>query len=488
MGQSAETHERAATYLSIKMFSPEKQQQLEMCLHPTYKGLFKDLHDIIDPIFKSSYIQYHVGYAFCEVCFASKIAERLSEQDFISQPQIMPDEAPNKRFNLLLKRFTEKLLGKLLEHIITTLDQSRAYLQLPSDFSVQSEVSWAKLSHNTAIKVDRFIATKCGEWFYENSSQLLNHAELDADSRLITIHNFFNSLKATTGFDILTEQDHSLQSVITNVDGTSNQDGIAAVKYGKGIIENTPILHADKISLIKNETQLCDFLNRKAEQRILITESNTFNYLPDSCWLSLRFKGDEIGAVRCTHIKLIELLEQFRASTKKPSYDFMVVGINPVSQQDFEKIKQCVCKIYHLAVNKKRDTYEHERIIWCLGGNIMNWWCAFRNNNIVYSTTSISCKEFKDTYKHSEARKNKKSTQTLKELGYLGCHIFITEGYPGICIRWMNAIAYEGTHCYFNKEIEGGALKVIKNEKQRKQRVYTSMWALNAIRSVWSAF
>ena len=230
MIQSAETHERAATYLSIKMFSPEKQQQLETCLHPTYKSLFEDLQDIIDPIFKSSYMQYHVGYAFCEVCFASKIAERLSEQDIISQPQIMPDEAPNKRFDLISKRLAEKLLGKLLEHIITTLKQSRTALQLPSDFSVQSEVSWAELSHNIAIKVDRFIAKKCSEWFYENSAELLNHTGLDANSRLITIHNFFNSLKAATGIDFLTEQDRSLQSVIANVDGTPNQDGIAAVK------------------------------------------------------------------------------------------------------------------------------------------------------------------------------------------------------------------------------------------------------------------
>ena len=486
MGQSAETHERAATYLSIKMFSPEKQQQLETCLHPTYKGLFKDLHDIIDPIFKSSYIQYHVGYAFCEVCFASKIAERLSEQDFISQPRIMPDEAPNKRFDLLSKRFTEELLGKLLEHIVTTLDQSRADLQLPSGFSVQSEVSWVELSHNTAIKVDRFIARKCSEWFYENSGQLLNHAELDADSRLITIHNFFNSLKATTGIDILTEQDRSLQSVITNVDGTPNQDGIAAVKYGKGIIENTPILRMDKISLINDETQLCDFFNKEVEQRMLVTESSTFNYLPDSSWFSLRFKGDEIGGVRCTNIKLVELLERFRASTDKRPYDFVIVGIETVSQQDFEEIKRCVRKVYHQTGDKEYSKYEQERLIWYLGGNIMNWWCAFRNNSIAYSTTSISYKELEDTYKHTETCKDKKFARTLRELGYLGCHIFISEGYPGICIRWMNAIAYEGTRCYFNGEIKSGALKVIKDEKQRKQLADKSIWALNAIRSVWS--
>lgn len=487
MRQSAETHERAATYLSIKMFSPEKQQQLETCLHPTYKGLFKDLQDIIDPIFKSSYIQYHVGYAFCEVCFASKIAERLSEQDFICQPQIMPDEAPNKRFDLLSKRFTEKLLGKLLEHIITILDQSRADLQLPSDFSAQSEVSWVELSHNTAITVDRFIARKCSEWFYENSAKLLNHAELDANSRLITIHNFFNSLKAATGIDILTEHDRSLQSVITNVDGTPNQDGVAAVKYGKGIIENTPILRMDKISLIKDETQLCDFFNREVEQRILVTESSTFNCLPDSSWFSLRFKGDEIGGVRCTHVKLVELLEKLSVSTKKQSYDFMVVGINPVSQRDYEKIKRCVYEVYHLAADKKYSTYKQERLIWYLGGNIMNWWCAFHNNNTVYSTTSISYKEFEEAYKHIETCKNKKSTRTLRELGYLGCHIFITEGYPGICIRWMNAIAYEGTCCYFNKEIESGALEIIKDKKQREQLANKSIWALNAVRSVWSA-
>jgi len=486
MRQSAETHERTATYLSIKMFSPEKQQQLETCLHPTYKKLFKDLQDIIDPIFKSSYIQYHVGYAFCEVCFASKIAERLSEQDFISQPQITPDESPNKRFDLLSKRFTEKLLGKLLEHIITTLDQTRADLQLPSDFSVQSELSWVELSHNTATKVDRFIARKCSEWFYENSAELLKHTGLDANSRLMTIHNFFTSLKAATGIDILIKQDCSLQSVIANVDGTPNQDGIAAVKYGKGIIENTPILRTDKISLIKDETQLCDFFKREVEQRILVTESSTFNCLPDSSWFSLRFKGDEIGGVRCTHVKLIELLEQLSVSTKKQPYDFMVVGINPVPQRDFEKIKQCVYEVYNLAADKKYSTYKQERLIWYLGGNILNWWCAFHNNSIAYSTTSISYKEFEDTYKHTETGKGKKSPRTLRELGYLGCHIFITEGYPGICIRWMNAIAYEGTCRYFNGEIERGALEVIKDEKQRKQLVDTSMWTLNAARSVWS--
>ena len=486
MRQSAETHERAATYLSIKMFSPEKQQQLETCLHPTYKGLFKDLHDIIDPIFKSSYIQYHVGYAFCEVCFASKIAERLSEQDFISQPQIMPDEAPNERFNVLSEQFTEKLLGELLKYIITSLEQSRSALQLPSDFSVQSEVSWIELSHNTAIKVDRFIATTCSEWFYENSNGLLNHTGLDANSRLITLYNLFNSLKAATGIDILTEQDRSLQSVITNVDGTPNQDGVAAVKYGKGIIENTPILRTDKILSIKDETQLCDFFNKEAEQRILVTDSSTFNCSQESSWFSLRFKGDKIGGGRCTHVKLIELLEQISDKTNKQFYDFVIVGVDPVSQQDLEKIKQCVTRVCNIAADKKCSTHGQERLIWYLGGNILNWWCAFRNKSTVYSTTSISCKEFEDTYKRTETCKDKTFSQTLRELGYLGCHIFITEGYPGICIRWMNAIAYEGTRCYFNREIESGVLKVIKDEKQRKQLADKSMWALNAIRSVWS--
>ncbi len=274
--------------------------------------------------------------------------------------------------------------------------------------------------------------------------------------------------------------------MIANVDGTPNQDGIAAVKYGKGIIENTPILQTDKISLIKDETQLCDFLKREVEQHILVTESSTFNCLPDSSWFSLRFKGDEIGAARCTHIKLVELLEQLRVRTSKRPYDFVIVGIDPVSQRDFEKIKQLVCKVYHLAADKKCSTYEQERLIWYLNGNILNWWCAFRNKDMVYSTTSISYKELEDTYKHTETCKDKKFARTLRELGYIGCHIFISEGYPGICIRWMNAIAYEGTRCYFNGEIKSGALKVIKDEKQRKQLADKSIWALNAIRSVWS--
>ncbi|MBA7701717.1 hypothetical protein ES703_110462 [subsurface metagenome] len=347
-------------------------------------------------------------------------------------------------------------------------------------------MSWVELSHNTAIKVDKFIARKCSEWFYENSAELLNHAELDANLRFLAIHNFFISLIEATGIDILTEQDRSLQSVITNVDGTPNQNGIAAVKYGKGIIENTPILQTNKISLIKDETQLCDFFNKEVEQRILVIESSTFNCLPGSSWFSLRFKGDEIGGARCTHVKLVELLERLSASTKKQPYDLVIVGIDPVSQRDFEKIKRCVCKVYYLAAEKKCNTYEQERLIWYLGGNILNWWCAFRNNSTLYSTTTASYIGFEDTYKHTETCRDKKFARTLKELGYLGCHIFITEGYPGICIRWMNTIAYEGTRCYFNREIESGALKVIKDEKERKQLAEKAMWTLNAIRSVWS--
>jgi hypothetical protein len=484
--QSAETHERAATYLSIKMFSPEKQQLLQASLHPTYKELLNDLQDIIDPIFRSSYIQYHVGYAFCELCFASNIAKRLSEQVFARRPRILADEAPNERFNVLAEHFTGKLLGELLKHIMTSIEQFSTDLQLPSNFLVQSETSWAELRHDTAVKLDRLIARKCRVWFYENSAGLLNHAELDDNSRFEVIHNFFINLKVATGVDILTRQDNSLQSVIENIDGTPNQNGIAALKYGKGIIENNPVLRTDKIPSIENETQLYDFCSKEAERRILVTESGKFNCLPDSSWLSLRFDRDEVGAVRCTHIKLVELLKQFKASVNKPLYDFVIVGIEHGSQEDFEKIKKTVHEVYHLAVDKQYMKNKQQRLIWYLDGNILNWWCAFRNNSTIYSTALISYAGLRSASGITEAYKNEKFTQTLQESSHLGCHIFITEGYPGICIRWMNAIAYEGTRCYFSKEIENGGLKVIKGEEQREHLAEKSMSTLNAIKNVWS--
>ena len=328
--QSALTHERAATYLSIKMFSPEIQQQLQMTLHPTYKSLFKDLQDIIDPIFKSSYLQYHVGYAFCELCFASTIAERLSKHDFINTPKLLPDEAPNNRFDILNENLTRDQLNHLLEYIIEDLDQSRTVLQLPSDFAVQSERSWLGLSHPTAVQIDKFVAKTCREWLYENSGQVLKYADLNDSSRFKVINHFFVNLKTATGIDILTQQDNSLQCLIANNDETPNQAGIAAIKYGKGVIENNPIIQTDKIPLITNQEQLDDFCNKEAEQRVLITESDKISCRLGSSWILLRFNKGEVEGARCSHIKLIELLKKLCNRTHDQLLNFVIVGVDRI--------------------------------------------------------------------------------------------------------------------------------------------------------------
>jgi hypothetical protein len=98
-------HESFATYLSIKSLpAAEESTQLQQ-LTPEYIEYFKLLSECIDGVFPTSHLQFLIAWNFAAAIFSSPLLERFDTLDVNLPVDLLPDESPHHRFDLLLRQF-----------------------------------------------------------------------------------------------------------------------------------------------------------------------------------------------------------------------------------------------------------------------------------------------------------------------------------------------------------------------------------------------
>jgi hypothetical protein len=151
------THEALATYLSIK------QQPYQVCpslvdqLPEEYRDYYRRLADLIDAILPSTFLQFMVGKIVIEICFSSRLIEKMLSW-IPEQPPLLDDvDSPDKRFEALAPIWNERLpdLRQLLAQ------------QCPvRNFDILSEAAWIALPYRSSRQVDDWLDIACRDWMY----------------------------------------------------------------------------------------------------------------------------------------------------------------------------------------------------------------------------------------------------------------------------------------------------------------------------------
>ena len=95
-------HEVFATYLSVKAMPAAQEDSLLAQLTPEYRQYFQALAVIVDPVFRSSQLQFLVAWNCAVVVFSSPLIERFPLVDITQPIQLSDAEDAGKRFDALL--------------------------------------------------------------------------------------------------------------------------------------------------------------------------------------------------------------------------------------------------------------------------------------------------------------------------------------------------------------------------------------------------
>ncbi len=186
---SRNAHESAATYLGIKYYVTASRSFPVDELPKEYQDWYHNLADIIDPVFKASYVQGSVAWGLVHCAFSSRLILSLQDADWRS---IIPsaNDLPNTRFirfQATLRATIAQLYIKLEKTFHTFCQQ-----QGVESWEFQSEEAWAQAhqSGNLVKRIDEQLVIETSDWLrhesgiecYDPASD--GKAEADARSRL----------------------------------------------------------------------------------------------------------------------------------------------------------------------------------------------------------------------------------------------------------------------------------------------------------------
>ena len=102
MGAVPHAHEVVATYLAIKLMPVDQQARQVDQLLKAYSTWYARLSSVVDATFRSSYLQYVVGWNVAVVTFSSPLLGRMAATDLNVPIRLQPQESPAWRLARVL--------------------------------------------------------------------------------------------------------------------------------------------------------------------------------------------------------------------------------------------------------------------------------------------------------------------------------------------------------------------------------------------------
>lgn len=109
---SHRAHEIVATYIGLKMLTPEEALVTEQSLPREYRKYYEAASKVIDPYFGSTYLQVAVFSTIAHFAFGSMFIEAFSSQRWPRYTKLKQEYQPNYRLDKLLCYLAE---GKIVE-------------------------------------------------------------------------------------------------------------------------------------------------------------------------------------------------------------------------------------------------------------------------------------------------------------------------------------------------------------------------------------
>jgi hypothetical protein len=148
---SRAAQESFATYLSIRVFSESEGERLVSELVPEYRAYFDNLSNLIDPVVRSTYLQFLVAWNFAVAVFSSPLLERFPNMDCAEVVTLSDDEHPDLRFGKLIRAFSR---DDFLTLSATFRDiASAACVENGLDpFDIEDDQAWEDLSKDEGTR------------------------------------------------------------------------------------------------------------------------------------------------------------------------------------------------------------------------------------------------------------------------------------------------------------------------------------------------
>lgn len=182
---SSRTHERGATYCSIKAQPSERHAEIVAALPEPYRRFYDEVAAIADKVFASSFTQYAFGKAITNHALNAPLQELLV--DLVSSAQLREVEltaeyAPDARWGLLVDALAGFGPASLAKRV-SALTEDRcgsAGLELPG--AVDDEETWLSLTLEQATALDACLYPALREAVAEVCVEVAAVAPEDFDS------------------------------------------------------------------------------------------------------------------------------------------------------------------------------------------------------------------------------------------------------------------------------------------------------------------
>ena len=122
---SQSTHERGATFCSIKAFPAEQQRELVSELPEAYRSFYQDMAGVVDQVFASSYMQYAFGKAIInralDPCLHTLII-KLEDSAQLRELRLPADYSPDMRWQQIIDVITTTGLSEFARRTYVVTD------------------------------------------------------------------------------------------------------------------------------------------------------------------------------------------------------------------------------------------------------------------------------------------------------------------------------------------------------------------------------
>jgi hypothetical protein len=154
---SEETHERGATFCSIKAFPLDQHRGLINALPDSYRGLYEDMAAVVDQVFTSSYMQYALGKAITNHALNPRLQTllgKLQDSTQLRDLRLPDDYTPDMRWHRIIDAISIVGLSEFARRTYVITETHRERIGLALNGPVNDEETWSALSLGDATALD----------------------------------------------------------------------------------------------------------------------------------------------------------------------------------------------------------------------------------------------------------------------------------------------------------------------------------------------
>ncbi|MEE8057865.1 MAG: hypothetical protein V3T17_08525 [Pseudomonadales bacterium] len=368
MHSSQDTHERAATYCSIKAFPFRFHNELLQRTPPVYQAYYQDIADVIDGVFNSTFTQFLVAKTLIELALGAPISLRICELKELDSFSVLDSESPDERWKIIVAHYSYDVMKELLSKLETALQSNRRNFTLPSGFNLQSEAHWEGLAMGVAEQLDQYLEKIVRSWFYEAMpSGFPQLARADWHDVSVQVSNRLEKLTKIR-IDVV-----SSSISIGTQDFTSDQLH-SAKRAARSKLKNGRAL--DLSSVPETADEKLGELLQLSTSSVAITTNATNASIKELHWLVYLPRQDKSAAVaRLTHSQfemVLSLRNRFALSVGFcKNFKAIIVGVERT--EVFPWIYERLTNLHFLKLENSTMAIEPNKLVWYMSGDLSSW-------------------------------------------------------------------------------------------------------------------